>query len=646
MSAPEISIIIRTFNESKFLPGLFDALDRQTNTNFETIVVDSGSFDATLRIAEARASKVVKIVQNDFTFGYSLNAGIEVAQGKYIAIVSAHTEPTDPSWLENLIAPLRNSKNAMCYGKQIGGESSKFGEFLDFGRIFGDVPLELKAPNFFANNANSAVRKDLWEKHRFDETLPGLEDIEWAKYFMQQGMHVIYEPTACLHHYHNETWPQVRRRYYREAQAAFWIMLVSRRDCPGEILREIKSLAGDLASAFNRSCLLAKAGEIFRFRYEKTIGTLIGIWAGKYSPNPMERRQLYFDTSYRAVVIDGPSDASLKHRSLPPLTPGQVLIKVSYQGVCATDIEILEGTLGYFASGESSYPIVPGHELSGTVADIGLKVDDLEEGTPVVVECIQGCGHCDACRRDNPIGCDTRKELGVMKIDGGYADYVIVPRKFVHALPRDIDLKKAALCEPLAVVLKGLRRFGSAFATRPKARYAIIGAGTIGHLTAKTLSLKGNDVTVFDHNADRLASLPQYKTETTLEKIDNFDVIVEATGNPDVLEAVLHDSGAGAAILLLGLPYDKREFSFESIVAYDKTIVGSVGSSSLDFKDAIQIISDIDTTPLTQSLFPLENYEAAWGSSRSGKALKCMLEVNPTPPKKAPLQAEKETQRI
>ncbi|TAN64329.1 MAG: glycosyltransferase, partial [Magnetospirillum sp.] len=73
---PETSVVIRCFNEQKYLPGLFDALDRQSYRDFEVIIVDSGSFDRTRDIAEARAHKVLRISSHDFTFGYSLNTGI------------------------------------------------------------------------------------------------------------------------------------------------------------------------------------------------------------------------------------------------------------------------------------------------------------------------------------------------------------------------------------------------------------------------------------------------------------------------------------------------------------------------------------------------------------------------------------------
>ena len=144
MSQPEISVVIRTFNEEKFLPDLLDALNQQVYQDFETIVVDSGSMDKTRQIAAQKADKLLPIESHDFTFGHSLNVGIQEASGKYIAIVSAHTLPFNAHWLSNLIAPFHDHKTAMVYGRQLGGQQSKFSESRDMRRIFGPKRAVLK----------------------------------------------------------------------------------------------------------------------------------------------------------------------------------------------------------------------------------------------------------------------------------------------------------------------------------------------------------------------------------------------------------------------------------------------------------------------------------------------------------------------
>jgi glycosyltransferase involved in cell wall biosynthesis len=110
--SPEVSIVIRAYNEERWLPELFKALDVQTFRDFEVLVVDSGSLDRTRDIAAANKARIVLLRSEDFTFGYSLNIGIEQARGRFMAIISAHCIPTDPEWLGRLVAPLLRHRRA------------------------------------------------------------------------------------------------------------------------------------------------------------------------------------------------------------------------------------------------------------------------------------------------------------------------------------------------------------------------------------------------------------------------------------------------------------------------------------------------------------------------------------------------------
>jgi glycosyltransferase involved in cell wall biosynthesis len=183
-TAPETTVLIRAFNEERWLPEVFAALHKQRYRDFEVLLVDSGSVDSTRDIAAANGARIHRLRSEDFTFGHSLNVGVTQARGSLIAILSAHAIPADENWLGQLLEPLRDPDVAMVYGGQRGHRISKFSEFLDFERMFPETPHEVSVDEPFANNANSAVKRKLWETHRFDEGLPGLEDIEWAKYWL------------------------------------------------------------------------------------------------------------------------------------------------------------------------------------------------------------------------------------------------------------------------------------------------------------------------------------------------------------------------------------------------------------------------------------------------------------------------------
>lgn len=639
MSNVEASIIIRTYNEAKHLPALLNALERQSNQDFEVIVVDSGSVDDTRSIAIARNANLIRIKKHDFTFGYSLNVGIRAAKGRFAVAVSAHTIPRDETWLENLIAPLRGEKMAMTYGRQLGVESSKYSECEDFRRIFGADALLLEPPHFFANNANAAIRRSLWEDYPFDEVLTGLEDIDWAKRWMVEGYHVAYVPNAALYHIHEETWHQVFNRYYREAVAIRHIGLKRRRNLPAELAREATWTISDLYRIFSgaenpaakRLSLLQGVAEIFRFRLNKAKGTAYGILSAHPLETDVEREAILFDKTGVAVRITERGKATLQEVDIPQIKPGEVLIRVANVAVCATDLEILNGSLGYFKTGESSYPITPGHEFSGYTAAVGTNVNGLQEGTPVVVECIQSCGTCSECQAGNFIGCPERAEVGVMGRDGAYANYVSVPAKFVHPLPVGTDMRAAALVEPLAVCLKGYHRINHFISSSNRSlRWGVVGAGPIGHLFARLLEHKGIEPIVFDREPERIKHFDGsvIKGTTNLSKLANCDVVVEATGNPDALHSALHDSPAGASILLLGLPYGNKEFSFEAVAAYDKTVIGSVGSTSENFDEAISLLTLLRLERYFEHPMPLEKFDEAWRKSKQGEVLKVIMDVS------------------
>lgn len=620
---PETTILIRAFNEERWLPEVFEALHKQRYRDFEVLLVDSGSVDATRDIAAANGARIIRLRQEDFTFGHSLNYGINESRGTFIAILSAHAIPSDENWLEKLIAPLRQPDVAMVYGGQRGHKVSKFSESRDFERVYPDRAHRVHVDEPFANNANSAVKRQLCLEYPFDEGLPGLEDIDWAQHWLERNHGVAYEPKACIIHVHTETWPQVRRRYYREAMAARWVGIRIFRHIPGEFAREVTWLVHDLWLAARDGKLTKLAGEIFRFRYEKTLGTIKGIFDSKGLSNPARRAEVFFQKEFPAVVVRGPNRMQLEERVVPSLKPGELLVRVSHVGICATDLETLDGKPGYGRKNSPNYPIVPGQESSGTVVALGPRVTDFNEGDRVVVEQIQGCGECGECKRDEPIRCTEWREVGVVGQDGACAEYFVTRARYAHRIPAEVSLAKAALTGPLAAVLKGTRRLGQ---THRPMRCAVIGAGTTGHLASLVLAARGHHVTAFDPEPERLKALGgAVATSQSWKDIAQFEWFVESTGAPDTISSLLQDAPPGATVLLLGRPPADQVFGVASLLAHDRSIVGSIGSTRRDFEDALAMLPSIDAQPFLRAAYPLAKYEEAFASARSRMVLKVML---------------------
>lgn len=615
---PETSVVVRTFNEEKHIANLLRAIRKQEYTDYEIVLVDSGSTDNTVSIAAPECDTILTIESWNFTFGHSLNVGCEASRGKYIVIVSAHAYPADAGWLGSLLAPFRDEKVAMVYGKHVGAAVTKFPERRDFERYFSNA----SALRRYGNNANSAIRKSFWETQHFDERLTGLEDIHWIKMMGKQGYHAVYEPKAPVLHIHDETPSKVFERYRREAVAAKIMGLANPPHAGTSIMAFFRNVFMDSVAAFPWMTL-KKILEILQFRFNQWRGSRHG-WLAEIPPHLLHATKPMPDNE--AVVITNQRAASLVPVSTPELKPGEVLIRVAYVGICKTDLEVFEGSLGYYQKGQAKYPIVPGHEFSGTIERVGSNAGhNFSLGDPVVGECILSCKKCRFCLEMSPAACVNRKEVGVVNHDGAYSRFVVLPHTSVHHVPKGISLRDACLTEPLAVVLRGLSRLKWKERNGP---LAVIGAGPIGNMTAQVLRALGKqDITVFDKNTERLKELQSIvETRPSLEGLEMFDTIVEATGVRSVLHQVLSTSSSGARILLLGFPYGTMDFNFEDIVAHEKSVIGSVGSSSDDFRAALKVLPKINTAALTNVVLPLSQYESAWKLHQSGKHLKIFLE--------------------
>jgi glycosyltransferase involved in cell wall biosynthesis len=209
-------VVIRAFNEEQHIGRLLTGILEQTLKDVEIILVDSGSTDATVAIASRFPVRVLHMDPGDFTFGRSLNKGCAHAQGEYIVIASAHVYPVYPDWLEELLAPFGVPEVALVYGKQRGDDASRFSEMQIFASWFPDESNPHQR-HPFCNNANAAIRRELWEQRPYDETLPGLEDLDWASWALSQGHRIVYSARAEVIHVHEETYAQIYNRYRREA---------------------------------------------------------------------------------------------------------------------------------------------------------------------------------------------------------------------------------------------------------------------------------------------------------------------------------------------------------------------------------------------------------------------------------------------
>jgi len=282
------SIIIRTFNEERYLGEVLEAISRQTYPAAlrEVVLVDSGSTDSTVGIAKKHGCVIRTLTREEFSFGRSLNLGCDAARGDFLVFISGHCVPRDEHWLAELVRPFEDPLIAVTYGRQLGGEGTKFSEHLLFEKYFPAHRPSSQAP-FFCNNANAAFRRAAWAANKFDETLTGLEDMHLARRLVEGGSKVRYVAKAAVFHYHHETWGQVRRRYEREAIALHRIMPEVHVHWHDALRYFAVGVLGDSARALSKRQLFRRLSEIFAFRACQYYGS----WRGNHAHRALSRRQ-------------------------------------------------------------------------------------------------------------------------------------------------------------------------------------------------------------------------------------------------------------------------------------------------------------------------------------------------------------------
>jgi len=202
MKNPEVSFVIRTKNEGKFIGKVLGLLQKQTFKDFEIIIVDSGSTDKTLEIVNKYSAKVLKIDPKDFNYSYALNFGIKNASGKYICIISGHSIPITDSWLEDGVRIMKEDN--------VAGLSGYWTDFIlgyfsrPLGRLAFLLPYFKKRKDFdpWLTNTNSLINKKYWQEYNFDEKLEGSEDYDWACEMISRGYNIAKIKSFSVFHSH------------------------------------------------------------------------------------------------------------------------------------------------------------------------------------------------------------------------------------------------------------------------------------------------------------------------------------------------------------------------------------------------------------------------------------------------------------
>ncbi|WP_026876218.1 zinc-dependent alcohol dehydrogenase family protein [Jiangella gansuensis] len=326
----------------------------------------------------------------------------------------------------------------------------------------------------------------------------------------------------------------------------------------------------------------------------------------------------------RAAVIDQPGAITVRDVPTPEPGPGQVVVQVGACGICGTDLHIAAGEFP-----PSPYPLIPGHEFAGTVAEVGPDVTTgVAVGDRVAVDPSLFCGHCRQCRRGRGNLCENWGATGDT-VDGAFAEYVAVPASTCYLLPDHLSFAQGALVEPVSCAVHGVRRLG----VEAGERVLVVGAGTMGLILTQLLAAGGARVSVVDLAESKLPlaeDLGAAEVATSVDELPRraFDAAVDVTGAPAAIEAAFDALDRGGRLQIFGVAGEDARVALSPFRIYNDeiTVVGSMAVLH-SFGEALELVASgqVRTEPLVSHTVGLEDFEHALDLVRSGKTVKAQV---------------------
>lgn len=299
----------------------------------------------------------------------------------------------------------------------------------------------------------------------------------------------------------------------------------------------------------------------------------------------------------------------------PAPADGEALVRVIQAGICATDLQLVQGYMGFQG--------VPGHEFVGIVDEAPHHPDLI--GKRVVGEINAACRICPVCQAGRLTHCPHRTTLGIDRRDGAFADYLALPAENLYPLPDEIANDQAIFTEPLAAACQILEQVPIDITDR----VLVIGDGKLGLLCAQVLRRTGCRLTVLGRHQEKLqilASRGIHTSQAPASLSPGFDIVVEATGTPDGFALAGQYVRPRGTIVLKSTYHGQPAVDMTSLVVDEITVVGSRCGP---FPTAIALLRDnaIDVQSLIHKRFPIERGTEAFACAATKGVLKVLLEM-------------------
>ena len=346
----------------------------------------------------------------------------------------------------------------------------------------------------------------------------------------------------------------------------------------------------------------------------------------------------------KAMVLRAPSDLVLDEVARPQPAAGQVVVRVTHSGVCGTDYKIYNGSI------KVPYPLIPGHEMAGEVVDLGPDVGRVPLSTGaarsgpaigerVIIDPETYCGSCFHCRIGQTHLCPNGTLIG-RDVNGGFAEYLMVPASQVFRLPETIDDRTAPMIQVLTTCLHAQRQV-NIFAGDT---VAVVGLGVTGQLHVQLAKARGARVIGITRSAEKRAMAERLGADLTIPGGDDViakvreategrgaDLTIETTGVLKQLEQSIHMTRFGGKVLMFGI-YTVKEGALPFYDLYFKEIslISARVAKPEDYTSCIALVErgQVKLEPLVSDVLPLGELRAAIGmlGSDSGQRMKIIMD--------------------
>lgn len=338
----------------------------------------------------------------------------------------------------------------------------------------------------------------------------------------------------------------------------------------------------------------------------------------------------------RAMQFDGTPGVRLAEVPRPRAAGDETCVRVRYTGICGSDIFKVSGK-----NPRVKVPLIPGHEFSGEIAELGPEAGGgFRIGQRVTVFPTIGCMQCEACLAGEYQLCRPFRMIGAQR-DGAFAEYVVVPSRNLIPLPDGLDDASAALVEPLAVAVHGVRL------ARPEAGDAavVLGAGPIGLLAAQVLRLAGcHPVMLSEVSPPRVEAATRLgytcidasRTDPIQEVLHmtsgrGADLLIECVGHPSTIPQLIGMGRPRSRAIIVGAFHQAAPVDFFEMSKKEQTVVASWQYSVDDFRRSIRFLSQgvVSLEGIITHRLPLEQAQDGIDMVRAaGDCMKVLLHVS------------------